>query len=489
MSVGPAYKSFVAGECTPELARQTIRGDFLILLRHCMYGAIQNKQTFYRVGFQKYLHTLRQFAKSMDIVITAEKESAAKYYYNRQLIVQMTMTPQKCENDPDSPFYVSVPLYKEPGDEVQTDILQLQPEQWKINYNMRYLVVIVDPFSRFVWSCPVESLQAIKVQSAFGTALMRRGESSQMYNFIRETVQRVVVDGGSEFKDVFPESLKLYFPNADLIVSSAKNRTGNRPTGNGPIEAAIRLLRRVIRDYSLAIHPNFLRVENDKQHYGLQKILYGYNHTFQIVLHNKSPAQVMEEMMTPKLHGKLKETIAYVENRRNDKIMLKQKNMSLLGENQITRDRNGSMGYRIYKPPGQFAKEVDIKVSLKVYVVDKLNPTHPQFVDLIEYGNGTETLKNVLWNTLVLVKTPVENGPPSILQHFTTTIADWGFMKPPPEEISRPFRVTRNIIEAIAGEPDEQKRRRHAELITEPLGRKRRRNEDRGARFRGAYIE
>ena len=489
MSVGPAYKSFVVGECTPEIARQQLRGDLLILLRHCMYGAIIKSKTFYRVGYQKYLLLVRDFAKTLNILITTEKESIVKYYYNRQLIVQMTMTPQDNAKDPDNPFYVSVPLYKDPWYEVQTDILQLQPEQWKINYNMKYLVVIVDTFTRFIWSCPVASLESIKVQKAFGTALMRPGESSYNYRFLREKIGRVVVDGGSEFKDVFPDSMKLYFPNAEIITSSAKNRTGNRPTGNGPIEAAIRLLRRVIRDYSLAINPNFLQVEKDHAHYGLKKILYGYNNTVQIALHNKTPSQVVDETMDPKLRGKLSETVAHVKNQRNQKIILKQKNQYMLGGSQITKDRHGTMGYRIYKPPGQFAKEVDIKVSLKIYVVDKLDPGKPQFVDLIEYGEGTDTLKNVLWNTLVLVKAPVDNGPPSILHHFTTVTKEWGFRKPTPQEISQPFYVTRSIMEAIGGEHDEQTRKRQIAYLKEPLGYKRRRNESRTARYQGDYEE
>ena len=487
MSVGPAYKSFVAGECSPEIAQQQLRGDFMILLRHCMYGAIQNSKSFYRVGYQKYLHYVRLYAKNLNILITTEKESVVKYYYNRQLIVQMTMTPMKCGNDPDNPFYVSVPLYKAPNYEVQTDILQLQPDQWKINYNMKYLVVIVDTFSRYIWSSPVASLESIKVQRAFGAALMSKGISNKIYTFIREKIKRVVVDGGSEFKDIFRQSLKLYFPNAEIITSSAKNRTGNRPTGNGPIEAAIRLLRRVIRDYSLAIHPNFLSLEKNQQHYGLTKILSGYNNTMQIALHNKTPLQVMDETVLPKLRTELDKTVAHVENQRNKKIILKQQNQALLGGSQITRDRHGQMGYRIYKPPGQFAKEVDIKVSLKLYVVDRLDPGKPQFVDLIEYGNGTDTLKNVLWNTLVLVKAPVDNGPPSILHHFTTTIKAWGFQKPTPQEISQPFYVTKNIVEAILGEPDQQVQKRHIEFLQEPLGYKRRRNEPRAARYQEEY--
>jgi len=347
-------------------------------------------------------------------------------------------------------------------------------------------VVIVDTYSRFIWCCPVANLQSIKVQKAFISALMRPGISEKNYNNIREKVERLVVDGGSEFKSVFPEAIKLYFPNATVITSNPKNRTGNRPTGNGPIEAAIRLLRLVMRDYALGISPTFLSTENNKQHYGLSKILESYNHTPQIALHDKSPIMVINDAISsPNENFK---TWNYLETKRKKAIMQKQKNQTLVGGNQITTDRHGSIGYRIYKPPGQFAKQVDIRVSLKVYVVDKMNIARPQFVDLIEYGNGTDTLKNVLWNTLVLVKMPVENGPPSILHNFSNTIKAWGFQKPTPQEITQPFHVTKSIMEAIEGEPDDNKRKRHMDLLQEPLGQKRRQNATRSARYDGAYV-
>ena len=114
---------------------------------------------------------------------------------------------------------------------------------------MKYLVVIVDTFSRFLWTCPVASLKAIKFQKAFISALSRPWEVVENYHFLRDKIQRVVIDGGGDYKDVFPVAIQLYFPIAEIITSSAKNRTGNRPTGNGPIDAAIRLLRRVLRDY------------------------------------------------------------------------------------------------------------------------------------------------------------------------------------------------------------------------------------------------
>jgi hypothetical protein len=242
-----------------------------------------------------------------------------------------------------------------------------------------------------------------------------------------------------------------------------------------------------MRDYSLGISPNFLGTEKDRQHYGLSQILSSYNTTPQIVLHNKTPVEVAAETMSVDTNDpNLRKTEKYVEGQRDKKILQKQHNQTLVGNTTISMDRHGQIGYRLYKPAKQFAKQVDIRVSLKVYVVSKLHSTNPQYVDLIEYGTGTDTLKNVLWNTLVLVKMPVENGPPSILHNFSTTIKEWGFQKPTPQEITRPFAVTKSIMEAIEGEPDEQKRKQHMALLAEPLGHKRRKS-NREGRFGGNY--
>ena len=495
MSIGPAYKSFVAGECSPQYANEILEGEIRNILTNCMYWRIHQTGSFYHVGYQRFLQSVRDMVKNRNEnhIITDEQEKAVRYFYNRQLIVQMTMHPQSNKNDSTNPFHVSVPLFKAPNYEIQIDILQLSQEQSKANYNMKYFVVIVDTFSRFIWCSPVATLQSKKVQAAFGSALMRPGASVINYESLRNKLKRVVVDGGSEFKSVFPEAVRIYFPNATVITSTPKNRTGNRPTGNGPIEAAIRMLRLVMRDYALGISPNFLGTEIGEQQHGLSKILLSYNSTPQIVLHNKTPIDVGNEAMTLNQEGgdhtNLLKTMKHVNFQRDTKIVLKQHNKTLLGGNQISMNRHGPIGYRIYLPAKQFAKQVDIRVSLKVYVVDKMNTSKPQYVDLVEYGMGTGTLKNVLWNTLVLVKMPVENGPPSILHNFTNTIEEWGFHRPTPQEITRPFAVTRSIIEAIEGEEDQHKRLRHKELIAEPLGHKRRKNAERGARYGGNYNE
>jgi hypothetical protein len=118
-----------------------------------------------------------------------------------------------------------------------------------------------------------------------------------------------------------------------------------------------------------------------------------------------------------------------------------------------------------------------------------MSSANPQYVDLIEYGNGSETKQNVLWNSLVLVKKTVNNAPPSILRNLTSTVKDWGFQKPTPAEISQPFYVSRSVMEAIGGQEDPVIRNRQIGFITELLGYARRRNAIRGARFDGDYRE
>jgi len=418
MSSRPAYKSFVVGECTDQEAAEKLP-QYRHFFEWVMYRRINesnDRSSFYHPGYQKFLYQVRQAIQNSNNIkdISREDEGIVKYYYNRQLIVQMTMHPQPNGNDQHNPFYVSVPLYKAPYYELQTDILQLLPEQSKVNYNIRYMVVIVDTFTRFIWCCPVANLKAIKVQKAFLSALNRPGNSNANYEFLRDKVKRVVVDGGSELKSVFPEAVKLYFPNAEIITSNAKNRTGNRPTGNGPIEAAIRLLRLVMRDYSLGISPNFLGTENNIQHFGLSKMLQTYNETPQISLHEKSPIQVTGDTMAPKnseRHDSMVSTYFLMEKHRREQIGKKRKYQDLSGGNQFTTNRNGSFAYRIYKPPGQFAKQVDIRASLKAYVVDKLNSSKPPYVDLIVYSTGTDTLKRVLWNTLHTRKNACDEWP------------------------------------------------------------------------------
>ena len=52
--------------------------------------------------------------------------------------------------------------------------------------------------------------------------------------------------------------MKGIFPNSELIVSLPKSQTLGRPTTTGPIESAIRMLRKLLRDYGLSRQANIL---------------------------------------------------------------------------------------------------------------------------------------------------------------------------------------------------------------------------------------
>jgi len=301
-SVGPRYKSFVVGEAEPEEANALLNANNQTLRRCCdqsMYHDLENNDMFYRIGYLKFVILVRKVYKglAMHNELSVAQETAVKYFYNRQLIVQMTMMPQSLAQDSSNPHYVSVPLYKAPEYEIQIDIMQLLPDQVNVNYNLRYVVVAVDSFSRFMWAHPVSDLQSRHVQKAFQLAMSRPDLPKLYYEHLRNEIEQVTIDGGSEFKDVFPEVIALVFPQARLVTSNAKSKTGNRPTGNGPIEAAIRLLRRVIRDYTLGIHEDFLKNQNGSNQYGLGQILTAYNQQSQFPLHGKSPQTLVRQLM------------------------------------------------------------------------------------------------------------------------------------------------------------------------------------------------
>jgi hypothetical protein len=93
-----------------------------------------------------------------------------------------------------------------------------------VNYHLKYLVVAVDICSRFVWVYPVEALDVDRVTNALRRAFSRPEISEQYFHKIRNQVRTITVDGGSEFKKEFPNSLRNIFPNSKFIVCNQKQK-------------------------------------------------------------------------------------------------------------------------------------------------------------------------------------------------------------------------------------------------------------------------
>jgi hypothetical protein len=375
-----------------------------------------------------------------------------KYFYNRQLLIQMTSKPIET-----SETYVSIPLKREPGYELQMDILALQSYYREVNYNIRYLVVIIDTYTRFVWCAPVGQLTVPKVLSAIAHAFSRPGIASQFFHFLRELVANITVDGGSEFKKDFPETMTSLFPNSSVHVSLPKNVTFNRPTTTGPIESAIRMLRKLLRDYALQKQTDILgshskedsltyKMEN--QH-GLSAILDSFNSMKRAVLDNGSPITVANDMMNGhQEHQEMVESLTKQMAEKRQKQFKKKKDMQTKQFPIIT-SRNQQYGYRLFIPPSAFPKEVDFRMSLELYYIDEYNTSK-----LILRNWDTNELKPATWQQLILVKAPVTKGPEQIQRHIKQLEKVWEFKKPSPKEMVTPYHITPTIANAI--DPNEE---------------------------------
>ena len=183
----PGYYWYVKGEIP--IATQVDIDTIIPICTDVLYAS------FRRLGFDEFSREVRT------LIPKAERQpdllAKLKCYYNRQLLIQITSKPI-----PITDQYITIQLKREPGAEIQMDILAIQKYYRDVNYNIKYLVVIVDIYSRFVWCAPVGKLKVAKVLAAIAYAFSRPGIAVQCFEYIQNKVQRILIDGGSEFKKI-----------------------------------------------------------------------------------------------------------------------------------------------------------------------------------------------------------------------------------------------------------------------------------------------
>eukprot|EP01041_Mallomonas_annulata_P008047 gene8047-16497_t len=448
------YYSYIGGELdNPQQAIDALHAnnDFMInILNKIMYSIIDEPDSYYRNGFNRFSRAVFiYFDNNYPHLHRNKFTEILKYYYNRQLIVQMTSIPKQIPGS-----NIHIPIDRSPEYEIQADIVQLSSIQSRINYNLSYMLVLIDPFSRFMWSHPVGNTTSVAVKNAFNRAFSRPGLPNDYYLHIRDKVKRIVVDGGSEFKAKFPRNIKYVFPNASIITATAKSKTNGRPTNTGPVEAGIATFRRVVRDYELGVNHRFL---SDRQS-GLNHILESYNAMKQTqTLRNLSPNEVATSMMSDKpMQNLVVATVdIHMQQMQHKKIEQKAKVLAEYGISEktwLTRNRHGDRAYRLFLPPHPFIKQVDFRVGKELFVIKNAHGTDNNLlVDLIEYGNGTKTMNNIHLQQLVLVCAPVDDGPPIIRQNLMRQLKDleWSIKKKTPKQTSMPYEITPEIVAAI----------------------------------------
>eukprot|EP01033_Poteriospumella_lacustris_P012836 gene12836-9176_t len=116
---------------------------------------------------------------------------------------------------------------------------------------------------------------------------------------------------------------------------------------------------------------------------------------------------------------------------------------------EIKSTGSGRFGYRLKINPKQFAKEVDLKVSLEAYTITRKSITK---VDLREIG-GKKEIKDVLFSQLVLIKLPIEDGPPQIKLNFEKIRDKSMFHAVTKRDATQPYTVTPRIMETVGAPP------------------------------------
>ena len=484
----PGYLAIVGGECTSELAIEALDANNSYLRNLC-------NEVLYTAYVPDYNFAFRRFYLAVTSALHARNAEhnvrprnlggVLTYFYNRQFILQMMSQP--------TPFpaaEVHIPIDRAPATQLMADILALTEDQVAVNYNLPYLLVIEDPFTRFVWAYPVGRLLSDQVKKAFFLALSRPGIPQEYYHYLRDKITQVVVDGGSEFKNTFPRAFTFAFPRANISTSIAKSKTSGRTTTTGPVEAAIGLVRRVIRGYEWTHDRNFL----GRTQAGLNQILETVNTMTSQPLHQRTPTELVQALLHNNVNT-IRTAQVYMNDFQEEKIEKQNDILANIGNPEnpnpfwVATDPHGQYAYRLYIPPPSFSKLVTVKVSQEVYVIQKQNIGEKgKQIELSIYGqpqNERRIGKIANWQQLVLVRAPVDPGPPQIQAQLQQRIQDLQWRGPTPREVTQAFAIHPDILNAIGqGAPDLQLQMEHQALDRNPIDRNRRDNIPRPQRYR-----
>ena len=210
-----------------------------------------------------------------------------------------------------------------------------------------------------------------------------------------------------------------FFPNSRIRKGYAKNNTFSRPNTTGPVEASVRMLRRVIRDQLIGaqIHNRLLQ-DSD-----LQMVLEKYNNLKQLKpLGNQSPQEIASALQNSTNDLDERRKIEEQDKRNDDELKRRLIQRNIFEHAEIQKYPNvGDIAFRFYINHGEFPKETDIRVSLNLF---KIIRQRPENVDLEEIppqwrqGWAKQIKLNIRWEELVVVKSPVEDGPNATYGNF-----------------------------------------------------------------------
>ena len=211
----------------------------------------------------------------------------------------------------------------------------------------------------------------------------------------------------------------------------------------GPIEASIRMIRKLLRDYGLSNQTNLLEPQSKNQipQIGLTRIINSNNTMRRAVLNGQSPNQVAYNIIHKNSTAAL---TAHMKNYRRKQLPNKAAFQTL--KYPIIKTNRADYVYRLYLPQKQFPKEVDFRVSLETYYITEYSSTH---VVICNCDNENET-KNTTWHSLVLVKKPFPDAPNMAqLKKFYKQEEQENAVEMVPLNLIEPYTISQTIKDAI----------------------------------------
>ena len=190
----------------------------------------------------------------------------------------------------------------------------------------------------------------------------------------------------------------------------------------------------------------------------------------------------------------IQEAQTYMDNAQTKKIQKKKAAIARIGggpggEFWVVTDPHGSFAYRLYLPPPPFSKLVTVKVSQELYIIRRQNVGYKGMqLELQIYGeegNNHEIGKLVNWQQLVLVRAPVDMGPPQIRDLLLQQVRNMQYQQFTPREVTQAFAIPPEIRAAIGREAPALVAQLDNQAIDgNPIDRNRRQNVARPGRYR-----
>jgi len=145
----------------------------------------------------------------------------------------------------------------------QADLVDVQKIKYQNSHN-NYILTVIDCFSKYAWAEPIKNKTAVQTYQAFKNIIEKSGR----------TPQKLIVDGGNEFKGQCKKYLEglginLFISESDLKAS---------------------LVERFNRTIKERIWRMFTFNKNKKYIENLQDLLYNYNNSYHSSIKNKPSA-------------------------------------------------------------------------------------------------------------------------------------------------------------------------------------------------------